>query len=256
MKAGVILVDKFTKMLSEKYGGHHKNAKRVNCICPKCNDRGYVLRTDERGIEIATKCECYAVRQAERIMRMSGISEEFAGKSFDNFITKGNEQLISAKAKAVGYVDNFSQTERKRYNSILFSGQVGAGKTHLGMAISTELMNRGISVVYMAYRNVVTRIKQKVTNEDLYSKELAVYMTARVLFIDDLLKGKLSDSDINILYEIANYRYMNNLPIIISTEKTPNELMIFDEAIGSRLIEMCRGNIVVLWGKELNYRLS
>ncbi len=248
-------MDKFTQMLSEKYNGHHESSKKENYVCPKCKDTGYILKTDERGNEIATKCECYAVKQAKRIMNMSGISEEFAGKSFDNFNTKGHEQLINAKAKAVGYVDNFIKTEHERYNSILFSGQVGSGKTHLGMAISVALMNKGIATVYMAYRNVITRIKQKVVNEDLYAKELAVYTNARVLFIDDLLKGKLSDSDINILYEISNYRYMNNLPLIISTEKTPNELLMFDEAIGSRLIEMCRGNIIQLQGKELNYRL-
>ena len=58
------------------------------------------------------------------------------------------------------------------------------------------------------------------------------------------------------MYEIVNYRYMNNMPIIISTEKSLNDLLIFDEAIGSRLIEMCRRNIIQLQGKELNYRLS
>lgn len=73
--------------------------------------------------------------------------------------------------------------------------------------------------------------------------------------VDDLLKGRITESDVNILYEIVNYRYMNNLPFIISTEKSIGELLSFDEAIGSRIIEMCRGNIVQLQGKELNYRL-
>ena len=48
---------------------------------------------------------------------------------------------------------------------------------------------------------------------------------------------------------------MNNLPFIISTERSLQELLDFDEAVSSRIIEMCRGNIVKLQGKELNYRL-
>ena len=56
-------------------------------------------------------------------------------------------------------------------------------------------------------------------------------------------------TDINI--------YLNsyNLPVIISTERTLDAIVNFDEAIGSRLIEMCRGNIIVFAGEKLNYRL-
>lgn len=43
--------------------------------------------------------------------------------------------------------------------------------------------------------------------------------------------------------------------VIQGTEKSPNDLLVFDEAIGSRLLEMCKGNIISLQGKELNYRL-
>ena len=137
----------------------------------------------------------------------------------------------------------------------MFTGQVGAGKTHLGTAICGALMKKGVAVIYMAYRNAVTKIKQNIIDESVYNRELNQYTLARVLYIDDLLKGRLTDADINIMYEIVNYRYMNNLPIIVSTEKFLDDLIAFDEAIGSRIIEMCRGNIVQLQGRELNYRL-
>lgn len=224
--------------------------------CQKCKDTGFVYRTDENGYEIACRCECYEIRQSRGMMKRSGISAEFQKKTFDNFTTKGNAQLTNAKDKAMQYVEHFGQTEHDRYNSIMFSGQVGAGKTHLGTAICGALMKNGVAVIYMAYRNAVTKIKQNIIDEAVYNRELNQYTSARVLYIDDLLKGRLTDTDINIMYEIVNYRYMNNMPIIISTEKTPNELLAFDEAIGSRLIEMCRGNIIQLHGKELNYRLS
>lgn len=71
-----------------------------------------------------------------------------------------------------------------------------------------------------------------------------------MLYIDDLLKGKITESDVNILYEIVNYRYMNKLPLIISTEKSVSALLDFDEAIASRMLEMCRGNIVKLQGRN------
>lgn len=228
----------------------------VQYECPKCKDSGFIYKTDENGYEVACRCDCYAINQARAMMKRSGISAEFQKKTFDNFITKNNPQLTNAKTKAMQYVEHFGQTEHDRYNSIMFCGQVGAGKTHLGTAICGELMNSGVAVIYMAYRNAVTKLKQNIIDEEGYNKELNQYTSARVLYIDDLLKGRLTETDINIMYEIVNYRYMNNMPIIISTEKSPNDLLKFDEAIGSRLWEMCKGNIVQLRGRELNYRLS
>lgn len=224
--------------------------------CQKCRDTGFICQKNEFGYDVACRCECVAIRQARDMMKRSGISSEFQKKTFDNFKTRSNSQLSNAKSKAMQYVKNFAQMEHGRHNSIMFCGQVGAGKTHLGTAICGELMNGGVAVVYMAYRNAVTKIKQNVINEEAYDRELNQYASARMLYIDDLLKGKLTETDVNIMYEIVNYRYMNNMPIIISSEKSPNDLLIFDEAIGSRLIEMCRGNIIQLQGKELNYRLS
>ena len=248
-------MDELQEMLS-RIRRTHQSREEPKYECPKCKDRGFVSRMNEYGIEVLCRCDCLAVKQAKKMMKRSGISEEFQKKNFENFITGENSQLENAKSKALQYVKNFQKTEHVRRNSILFSGQVGSGKTHLGTAICGELMRSGIAVVYMAYRNAVTKIKQSITDESTYNREISQYSTARVLYIDDLLKGKLSEADVNIMYEIANFRYMNNMPMIISTEKSPHDLLVFDEAIGSRIIEMCRGNIIRLQGKDLNYRLK
>lgn len=222
--------------------------------CPKCKDSGWI-EVEEDGYTFWKHCECWAVKEAKELMERSGISMEFRNKGFKNFDTRNNPQLSKAKSKAIEYYQNFLKIEHTRNNSIMFCGQVGSGKTHLGTAICSNLMSQNVAVIYMAYRNTVTKIKQRLTDETDYEKEVNRYAQARVLYIDDLLKGRITESDVNILYEIVNYRYMNNLPIIISTEKSLEELLNFDEAIGSRIIEMCRGNIIQLQGKELNYRL-
>ncbi len=72
----------------------------------------------------------------------------------------------------------------------MFMGQVGSGKTHLCLAICNELMDDGVSVVYMGYREVITSIKQNMMDEVYYNKVMSRYKNARVLLIDDLFKGK------------------------------------------------------------------
>lgn len=71
-----------------------------------------------------------------------------------------------------------------------------------------------------------------------------------------LRSGKTTESDINIVFEIINHRYLNSKPIIISSELTQEKLLDFDEAIGSRIIEMCKSRIVEIRGIENNYRLN
>ena len=71
-----------------------------------------------------------------------------------------------------------------------------------------------------------------------------------------LRNGKVTESDVNIMFEIINHRYLNNKSIIISSELFQEDLLKFDEAIGSRIIEMCKCRIVEIRGIENNYRLN
>ena len=65
-----------------------------------------------------------------------------------------------------------------------------------------------------------------------------------MLFLDDFLKGNPSDADLKYIYKVINTRYLKQMPVIISTEKSINEIINWDEAVGSRLIEMSQGNII------------
>ena len=81
------------------------------------------------------------------------------------------------------------------------------------------------------------------------------YKNCKVLLVDDLFKGSITGSDLNMIFEIINHRYFNNLPMIISSEKGRDELLKIDEAIGSRILEMCGEYNIELKGNRLNYRL-
>ena len=223
--------------------------------CQICKDSGFVMKVKEDGYEYATPCKCREIKIAKDRLKRSGLAKEFTDKSFENYVTGDNAQLMDAKKTAERFAASIDEGNVNEAHSLLLSGQVGAGKTHLGTACSMSLINKGIAVIYMGYREEMTSIKSKILDEAAYSKEINKFKNAPVLFIDDFLKGKITESDVNVIYEIVNYRYNNKLPVIISTEKTLDELINFDEAIASRLIEMCTGYIVVFTGKEVNYRL-
>ena len=218
--------------------------------CDKCRDITYIVEDGE-----ARECECKALRDCEDILRRSGISEAFRKKRFDNFDFSRDKATMDGYKIATGYALNFKDKEKDRDNSIMFIGQVGSGKTHLSLAIANELMDSGVGVLYMGYREVVTGIKQNIMDEVYYNRVMGRYKSCRVLLIDDLFKGGISKSDVNIVFEILNFRYLNGLPVIVSSELGVSELMAVDEAIGSRLMEMCGSCLVEMKGKRLNYRI-
>ena len=220
----------------------------VEYKCSKCRDLRFILKDNE-----AIPCTCKALREAEEILLNSGISEEFRKKNFDNFNYAYNMEVCEAFSKAKEYVKNFDKSCKNK--SIIFVGQVGSGKTHLSMAIANSLMEKGVGVLYMPYRDNIISIKQNMMDEEYYRKVMNKFKRAKVLLIDDLFKGSISGSDVNIMFEIINYRYLNGLPVIVSCELGVSELMAVDEAIGSRLMEMCGSCLVEMNGKRLNYRI-
>ena len=204
---------------------------------------------------VANPCECRGLRLAEDILNKSSIGKEFRNKRFDNFDFSRNMAIMKGYKSAMEYESEFLDIENTRCNSIMFLGQVGSGKTHLSMAIANELMDRGIGVIYMGYRDAITNIKQNMLDSVYYNRVMNRYKNARVLYVDDLFKGKITDSDINIMFELINHRYFNNLPMIISSECGVGRLLDIDEALGSRLVEMTKGRVMEIRGKELNYRI-
>jgi DNA replication protein DnaC len=160
------------------------------------------------------------------------------------------------KETAKDYARRYPEIKDTEHNSLLLMGQSGSGKTHLTMAVANAVMETHlIGVTYMEYREEVTKLKQLVNDYERYEREINRLKYAECLMIDDFLKGKVTDSDINPVFDIVNYRYFNCLSMIISTEKTMTELRDYDEAIASRILERATGHIIRIEGRNYNHRL-
>lgn len=241
---------------------NRNSSTKDNYECAVCKDMEWVLNPETNA---AAPCRCREARTYRRILEGSGISDAFLKKTFDNF-NPTHRETANAKQMAMDYVENFSDICNTEKNSIAFLGQVGSGKTHLSIAIANELMKQGIGVRYMQYREDITRLKQVVNDEISYAREINKYKNATVLLIDDLYKSAtyrtragyetLNDADERAMFEIINYRYFKQAPMIISSELTIERLLSLDEGLNSRIIDRCEGHIMELKGMELNYRLG
>ena len=254
-----------TRILGELKNSSQEDKEPKKYECDICKDEEWIYIKDEFGLySTARPCKCREAKLYKKIIESSGITEAFLQKNFENYnIT--NKQTETALKVAKDYASTYELIKDTKNNSIALLGQVGSGKTHLTIAIANELMKDNIGIRYMQYREDIPRIKRLATSEEDYTREINKYKNATVLLIDDLYKSAigrgqygeyLNDADKRIMFEIINHRYFKGLPILISSECGMKQIIDLDEGVGSRILEMCKGHIVEIVGKENNYRLK
>lgn len=226
--------------------------------CNLCKDTGWIL--GENGYR---RCDCYNKKRIKALWENFGISLDKL-KSINNYKTF-DDKTMKAKEIANNYIKDFDNILKSDKNCFGLFGQNGAGKTHLIVGTGAALIKKNIQVIYMPYVEALRELKCNTMDNEYYSKLVARYQRAAVLIIDDLFKDKtkngvliddISATDIKHFYPILNYRYNNNLPILFSTECTPEMLVKLDEAQCGRILEKCGERTIVFKGTEYNYRLK
>ena len=224
--------------------------------CPRCRNRGNIAIASEDGRISVRECDCMKTRRCVWEMERSGLKDIIREKTFDAFEALEDWQK-TIKAGALRYAG-----DPKGW--LLMSGQSGSGKTHLCTAVCRQRLLAGDAVRYMPWREKTAQMKAMSLDNEQRAALLDGYKTAPILYVDDLYKtGRSPDgtasptaADVGLAFEIFNYRYNNRLPTIISTERTPQELVGIDEATGSRIAEMCDKNIYAIRrDPKRNYRL-
>jgi DNA replication protein DnaC len=228
--------------------------------CPTCKNKGFIAKLVENDngtySHCFADCKCVEVRNSIMRMKRSGLKDIIKDYTFDKFEATEPWQK-SIKAAAMDYA-------KDPEGWFFLGGQSGAGKTHLCTAICREFLLAGKRVRYMLWRDDIVKIKGAVTESEEYSKMIDEFKRVDVLYIDDLFKTgkdmyntvqKPTAADVNVAFEIINFRYNNpGLLTIISSELSEDELIDIDEAIGGRIYERAKAFTI---GKDRsrNYRI-
>lgn len=211
---------------------------------------------------VSRECECMKIRYTMDRIAASGLKTLFEKYTFENYeLRKEGQTEKQAKIRKELYdlCRDFESDTGGR--SLLLAGQAGVGKTHLCTAICSSLINKGLEVRYMQWKADTAALKA-IANMPDYAQKLEKLKSVDVLYIDDLFwtnEGqKPTAGDINIAFDVINYRYINSdkLITLISTNKEFMELMQIDETVASRIYEMCGRKYVKIIKKDssLNYR--
>ena len=195
------------------------------------------------------------VRKTIKRIERSGLKDLMKDYTFEKFIVSSDWQK-KAKNMALEFLKDY---ENKWF---FVGGQVGCGKTHLCTALVGAFIRSGKPAHYMLWRDEVVQLKAVVTDDEAYGKAIRKLKEIEVLYIDDFFKterGKQpSTAEINIAFELLNYRYNNpRLVTIISSERLIDDIIDIDEAVGSRIYQRSKQYcMIVNYDRSKNYRLN
>lgn len=220
-----------------------------------CHCDGYIKAAKEEEAAIEEEQRMERFRRIRALTDRSGMGERSIWQTFETF--DENENNKGLKKGAMIYAEMFEHHLPKRgmpppkRNGILICGNIGTGKTHITSAIANELLGREIRVICMTERKMLAAIRHTFSdNSGMTEKDVIErYINVPLLIIDDIGKEKATDWSLATLYSIIDGRYEKAMPLVITSNYTPDELIkrltphgadeTTAECITDRLNEMC-----------------
>ena len=255
----------FAKSKADNYNKSHGDLTGYDC--PECLNRGYFARI-EKGMggmiyERFSTCKCMAVRRAHEYLAASGLAALLDVMTFDAYkVSQPFQKPLKEACRAYT-----AELKGGGKPWLFIGGESGAGKTHLCTAVCGEAMKAGIAVRYMVWPEEMKPIRANINDAEEYAKRMNHFKNAPLLYIDDLFKpvknkatGALeppTPAEVQIAFELLNYRVIHDFPVILSCEWYLSELVDIDAATGGRIKQKC-GKYTLSIGRDRakNYRLN
>ena len=212
-------------------------------ICGKCGEprQRFMLFDDptdddpehKSELKVVTMCRCEreeeererrkeeAAKDMEKIQRLRNASlldEKLRGATFDAFkVTKYNERNLKLCRR---YAMKFDQMVEKD-QGLIFWGSVGTGKSFAAACIANYLLDRKVPVVMTSFVKLLEVFQSGRDEETSILNRLGY---AKLVIFDDLGAERGTDFALEKVYNIVDSRYRKNLPMILTTNLTIEEM--------------------------------
>ena len=173
--------------------------------------------------------------------------------NFENFVVGNSNKLAHATALAV------AETPGETYNPLFIYGSSGLGKTHLMHAIGNYIEEKqNKRVLYVSSQQFIddfSKISRKdennKTNYNYVEYFKNKYRSLDVLIIDDIQFLSTTPKTQEEFFHTFNVLYNDKKQIIISSDRSPNDLKLLEERLKTRF---CWGLTVDIYPPEFELR--
>jgi len=196
--------------------GHEKFGKIEICVC--------------RGVDVAEKARArlYALSSLDRLSHLT----------FENFNVAGNPKSKHAITQIERDNLEFARTLCQDFSErlegwILLEGSYGCGKTHLAAAIANAAVTRGVPTLFITVPDLLDSLRFAYNSpETTFEARFEDIRSANLLVMDDFGTQNATGWGQEKLFQIINYRYINKLPTVVTTNLVLDEI---ESRIRSRL---------------------
>ena len=171
------------------------------------------------------KVEICACRQPEvrkrvrsRLYRFSNL-DELVHLTFESFNPEGRHNLPAHQRQSLQIALEAAQKFAHSLDGwLLIQGPYGCGKTHLAAAVANECASLGFPTLFLTVPDLLDSLRFAFNAEDTTFEERFIQIrTAPLLVLDDFGTQNATDWAREKLFQILNYRYVNRLPVLVTT---------------------------------------
>jgi DNA replication protein DnaC len=159
------------------------------------------------------------------------------GQTFSTFSLRKNEKLpeddLRSLARAFEAAREFSEDP---VGWLVLTGPYGSGKTHLAAAVANFRAGVGDPVTFVVVPDLLDHLRATFSpNSDTsYDRRFEQIRSAQVLVLDDLGTQAMTPWVREKLYQLFNYRYNAQLPTVITTADTLDDI---DPRLRTRMLD-------------------
>lgn len=173
-------------------------------ICEYCGTKVpiYYLKNKDKTVSQCLKCENKKLqnecqKEYENFQknmnkaifkRNSLISSDILASKFSSYKPNHPSQHEALRI-AMSYAKNFDKIKEGEgeYNSILFQGSYGLGKSHLSYAIATEVMQKGFSTIFIDIPQLLQVFRENIQTKKFSEQQIMKSISeASLVIFDDL----------------------------------------------------------------------
>jgi DNA replication protein DnaC len=208
--------------------------------CPYCGGQGYLRADVPVGDPRFGKLEVCVCRQRdvseqvrERLYSLSRL-DELKGLTFDTFEPRGRKGLGEMHANSLEMAFNQAQHYASSLTGwLLLRGGYGAGKTHLAASIANFAVDMGVPTLFLTVPDLLDMLRFSYDSDDTtFEERFNEIRNASLLVLDDFGTQNATGWAQEKLFQIINYRYINKLPLVVTTNLSLDEI---DARVRSRL---------------------
>ena len=243
---------KIAAMLTEK--GYSRDYLSPVCVCPLCQDTGYVYEDSVR-----RRCACFqAVYQSVQSEAGQEAREEASFARFDESrfpdvplpgtdVTQ-REYMRVVRDRCAQYA---AGVPRGPVKTLLLHGGSGLGKTFLLECVKTAVRERGVDTLYITAYDLLNELRNAFFSR--VGDSVSAFFDVPLLLIDDLgMEPLMENITVEQIYNLLNSRLSRGLYTAVSTNLSREELRSrYTERVSSRLLDTRTGMAIFFQGRDI-----